>query len=104
MGTLLALPPGAADGVMMAYGLRNLPSAAAGLRVIRHLLRPHGRAVVLDFNRPCHPLWTHGPAGVGPDGRTVLNRLAPDGLQEQVQFGPAHPDQVPGPLGAATGR
>ena len=56
-GDVLALPPGAADGVMMAYGLRNLPSAAAGLRVIRHLLRPHGRAVVLDFNRPCHPLW-----------------------------------------------
>ncbi len=53
----LPLPPGMADGVMMAYGLRNLTSAAAGLRVIRHLLRPHGRGVVLDFNRPSHPLW-----------------------------------------------
>ena len=52
----LSLPLGAADGVMMAYGLRNLASTAAGLRVIRHLLRPHGRAVVLDFNRPSHPL------------------------------------------------
>ena len=58
-GDVLALPlsPGAADGVMMAYGLRNLASAAAGLRVIRHLLRPHGRGVVLDFNRPSHTLW-----------------------------------------------
>lgn len=54
---VLTLPPGAADGVMMAYGLRNLTSAAAGLRVIRRLLRPHGRAVVLDFNRPSRPLW-----------------------------------------------
>ena len=53
----LPLPPGTADGVMMAYGLRNLASAAAGLQVTRHLLKPHGRAVVLDFNRPCHPLW-----------------------------------------------
>ena len=53
----LPLPPAMADGVMMAYGLRNLSSAAAGLRVIRHLLRPHGRGVVLDFNRPSHPLW-----------------------------------------------
>ena len=53
----LPLPPGAADGVMMAYGLRNLASTAAGLRVIRHLLKPDGRAVVLDFNRPSHPLW-----------------------------------------------
>lgn len=59
-GDVLALPlsPGAADGVMMAYGLRNLASAAAGLRVIRHLLRSHGRAVVLDFNRPSNPLWS----------------------------------------------
>ena len=57
-GDVLSLPlsPGTADGVMVAYGLRNLVSAAAGLRVIRHLLRPHGRAVVLDFNRPSHPL------------------------------------------------
>lgn len=58
-GDVLTLPltPGAADGVMMAYGLRNLASAAAGLQVMRHLLKPHGRAVVLDFNRPSHPLW-----------------------------------------------
>ena len=53
----LTLTPGTADGVMMAYGLRNLSSAAAGLRMIRYLLKPHGRAVVLDFNRPSHPLW-----------------------------------------------
>ena len=53
----LLLPSGMADGVIMAYGLRNLTSPAAGLRVIRHLLRPGGRAVVLDFNRPSHPLW-----------------------------------------------
>ena len=58
-GDVLTTPltPGAAHGVMMGYGLRNLASAGAGLQVIRHLLRPHGRAVVLDFNRPSHPLW-----------------------------------------------
>lgn len=58
-GDVLAPPlsPGSADGVIMAYGLRNLASAAVGLRVIHHLLRRHGRAVVLDFNRPSHPLW-----------------------------------------------
>jgi len=53
------LPPGAADGVMMAYGLRNLASVTAGLNVIRHLLKPGGRAVVLDFHRPHHPLGLH---------------------------------------------
>jgi ubiquinone/menaquinone biosynthesis methyltransferase len=44
-----------ADGVVMAYGLRNLPEPGAGLQELRRLLRPGGRAAVLDFNRPADP-------------------------------------------------
>lgn len=39
------------DGIVMAYGLRNLVDAGAGLKEILRLLRPGGRAGVLDFNR-----------------------------------------------------
>jgi demethylmenaquinone methyltransferase/2-methoxy-6-polyprenyl-1,4-benzoquinol methylase len=35
----------------MAYGLRNLADARAGLAEMHRLLRPGGRAGVLDFNR-----------------------------------------------------
>ncbi|MGB5136006.1 MAG: class I SAM-dependent methyltransferase, partial [Prochlorococcaceae cyanobacterium] len=46
------LPAASADGAVMAYGLRNLADPAAGLAELRRLLRPGGRAAVLDFNRP----------------------------------------------------
>ncbi|ABX08358.1 bifunctional demethylmenaquinone methyltransferase/2-methoxy-6-polyprenyl-1,4-benzoquinol methylase UbiE [Prochlorococcus marinus] len=38
------------DGVVMAYGLRNLSDPASGLHHMQRLLKPGGRAGVLDFN------------------------------------------------------
>jgi len=46
------LPTASRDGAVMAYGLRNLVDPAAALQELRRLLRPGGRAAVLDFNRP----------------------------------------------------
>jgi demethylmenaquinone methyltransferase/2-methoxy-6-polyprenyl-1,4-benzoquinol methylase len=45
------LDAGMAHGVTMAYGLRNLADPGAGLAEVLRLVRPGGRAAVLDFNR-----------------------------------------------------
>ena len=46
------LPSASFDGAVMAYGLRNLADPGQGLRELWRLLKPGGRAAVLDFNRP----------------------------------------------------
>jgi len=38
------------DGVIMAYGLRNILDPIGGLWEIHRVLKPNGRATILDFN------------------------------------------------------
>ena len=46
------------DGVVMAYGLRNLINPLSGLKTIRRFLKQGGRAGVLDFNRASNGSFT----------------------------------------------
>jgi demethylmenaquinone methyltransferase/2-methoxy-6-polyprenyl-1,4-benzoquinol methylase len=54
VGDMCALPlaGGTFDLVTTGYGLRNVPNLPAAIREIRRVLRPGGRVLSLDFNRP----------------------------------------------------
>lgn len=57
----LPFPDGSFDLVTMAFGLRNVTDKAAALREMRRVLRPGGKATVLEFSRlraePLKPLY-----------------------------------------------
>jgi demethylmenaquinone methyltransferase/2-methoxy-6-polyprenyl-1,4-benzoquinol methylase len=57
-GDMMALPfaDAAFDLVTTGYGIRNVPRIDPALAEIRRVLRPGGRVLSLDFNRPEHPL------------------------------------------------
>ena len=52
------LPSASFDGLVMAYGLRNLADPVVGFQEMRRLLKPGGRAGVLDFNRLPEASWS----------------------------------------------
>ncbi len=56
-GDALQLPFGDAafDAVTIGFGLRNLSSTEGGLKELRRVLKPRGRAVILEFSKPRVP-------------------------------------------------
>jgi len=48
----LPFPADTFDAACIAFGLRNLPDRMAGLREMQRVLRPGGRAVILEFATP----------------------------------------------------
>ncbi len=53
--TALPLPDACVDVVTTGYGLRNVPDLDAALGEIHRVLKPGGRLLSLDFNRPSWP-------------------------------------------------
>jgi ubiquinone/menaquinone biosynthesis methyltransferase len=58
VGDMMALPfaDETADVVTTGYGLRNVPGLAESADEIARILKPGGRLLSLDFNRPRRPL------------------------------------------------
>ena len=73
---MMALPleTSSVDVVTTGYGLRNVPELAPALDEIARVLKPGGRLLSLDFNRPTSGA---GPAGVSSlhDRRGIGARL-----------------------------
>ncbi|HPU97876.1 MAG TPA: bifunctional demethylmenaquinone methyltransferase/2-methoxy-6-polyprenyl-1,4-benzoquinol methylase UbiE [Candidatus Hydrogenedentes bacterium] len=56
----LPFPDCWADAVTMAFGIRNTVDPPAALREMARILRPGGRALILEFSLPEHPLIRSG--------------------------------------------
>jgi demethylmenaquinone methyltransferase/2-methoxy-6-polyprenyl-1,4-benzoquinol methylase len=52
----LAFRPGAFDGALVAFGIRNVADVPCALRELHRVLRPGGRLVILEFSMPQGPL------------------------------------------------
>jgi demethylmenaquinone methyltransferase/2-methoxy-6-polyprenyl-1,4-benzoquinol methylase len=55
--TALPLPPASVDVVTTGYGLRNVPDLDRAIAEIARVLRPGGRFLSLDFEKPPSPGW-----------------------------------------------
>jgi demethylmenaquinone methyltransferase/2-methoxy-6-polyprenyl-1,4-benzoquinol methylase len=53
----LPFPDESFDATSVAFGLRNVPDRLRGLREMRRILRPGGRAVILEFTTPPSPVF-----------------------------------------------
>ncbi|MBP1605067.1 MAG: ubiE 3 [Acidobacteria bacterium] len=54
--THLPFGDASADVVTAGYGIRNVPDLDAALAEVHRVLRPGGRFVALDFNKPANPV------------------------------------------------
>ena len=96
-GLHLPFPDASFDAVTIAWGLRNFVDRLAGLREMRRVLRPGGRAYVLEFSHPAtwfSPLYFWYLRNVMPKYAQFITpeRGAYEYLGESIRAFPSQPD------------
>ena len=96
-GLHLPFPAASFDAVTIAWGLRNFADRLAGLREMRRVLRPGGRAYVLEFSHPVawlSPLYFGYMCGVMPKLAQFITpeRGAYEYLGESILAFPRQPE------------
>jgi len=96
-GLRLSFPDASFDAVTISWGLRNFADRLAGLREMRRVLRPGGRAYVLEFSHPAPwlaPLYFWYMRAVMPAYAQFITpeRGAYEYLGESIRAFPRQPD------------
>jgi demethylmenaquinone methyltransferase/2-methoxy-6-polyprenyl-1,4-benzoquinol methylase len=96
-GLHLPFPDASFDAVTIAWGLRNFADRLAGLREMRRVLRPGGRAYVLEFSHPVAwlaPLYFWHMCNLMPKYAQFITteRGAYEYLGESIRAFPRQPD------------
>ena len=86
------------DRAFVAFGVRNIAERRRGLREMARVLKPDGRAIILEFSTPSSPL-------LGPLYRFYSHRILPwiggllSGNRAAYEYLPASVDGFPSPEG-----
>ena len=86
------------DRAFVAFGVRNIADRRRGLREMARVLKPDGRAIILEFSTPSPPLF-------GPLYRFYSHRILPwiggllSGNRAAYEYLPASVDGFPSPEG-----
>lgn len=92
----LPLPDASFDAVVIAFGLRNVTRKHIALEEMLRILKPGGRALVLEFSHPTNPWLARGYrafSGLWPTlGRAVVGDAAP--YRYLVESIEKHPPQA----------
>lgn len=96
-GLHLPFPAASFDAVTIAWGLRNFADRLAGLKEMRRVLRPGGRAYVLEFSHPVGwlaPLYFWYMCNLMPKYAQFITpeRGAYEYLGESIRAFPRQPD------------